>query len=153
MARLTKKSDNGYPMRKAKSAVIPVIQEQATVQKRVVETGKVKITKHVREYEELVDVPHFQDEIHIERVAVNQFVDTPPQVRTEGNVTIIPVMEERYVVEKRLFLTEELHVVNERKESHHPQNIKVLKEEVEVKRMGPAEMRAQTNARASKPRH
>jgi len=68
-------------------------------------------------------------------------------------VTIIPVMEERYVVEKRLFLTEELHVVNERKESHHPQNIKVLKEEVEVKRMGPAEMRAQTNARASKPRH
>jgi len=153
MARLTKKSDNGYPKRKAKPAVIPVIQEQATVQKRVVETGKVKITKHVREYEELVDVPHFQDEIHIERVAVNQFVDTPPQVRTEGNVTIIPVMEERYVVEKRLFLTEELHVVNERKESHHPQNIKVLKEEVEVKRMGPAEMRAQTNARASKPRH
>lgn len=153
MVRQKDNGEDGIPVRKVKPAVIPVIQEQAMVTKRVVETGKVKISKHVREYEELVDVPHFQDEVRIERVPVNQFVDQPPTVRTEGNVTIIPVMEERYVIEKKLFLTEELHVVNERKETHTPQTVKVLKEEVEVKRMSPSEIRARENARGAKRPH
>ena len=35
---------------------------------------------------------------------IDQFVDAAPQVRTEGDVTIIPVVEEVLVVEKRLVL-------------------------------------------------
>src|SRR5215203_6074462 len=134
-----------------KPAVIPVIQEQATVRKRVVETGKVKIAKHVREYEEIVDIPHVHEEVKVERMPVGQFVETAPKVRTEGETTIIPVLEERYVVEKRLFLVEELHIRKDRKESHYPQKVKVLKEEVEVKRITPGE--APAKARAAKPRH
>jgi len=118
-------------------AVIPVIQEQATVRKRVVETGKVRISKRVREYEDIVDIPHIQEEVKVDRVPVNQFVEAAPKVRTEGETTIIPVLEERYVVEKRLFLVEELHVRKDRTETHHPQKIKVLKEEVDVKRIMP----------------
>jgi uncharacterized protein (TIGR02271 family) len=133
-----------------KPTVIPVIQEQTTVTKRVIETGKVHIAKRLREYEELVDIPHFQEEVRVERVPVNQFIDDAPQVRTEGDVTIIPVLEERYVVEKRLFLTEELHIRKERKESHYPQTVKVLKEEVEIKRTSPGE--TQAKARAARPR-
>jgi uncharacterized protein (TIGR02271 family) len=120
-----------------KPAVIPVIQEQATVRKRVVETGKVKISKQVREYEEIVDIPHVHEEVKIERMPVNQFVESAPKVRTEGETTIIPVLEERYVVEKRLFLVEELHVRKDRTETHHPERIRVLKEEVDVKRITP----------------
>jgi uncharacterized protein (TIGR02271 family) len=153
MARQVKNVNEGNATRNAKPAVIPVIQEQATIAKRIVETGKVKISKRIREYEEMVDVPHFQEEVVIEHVPVNQFVDEPPKVRTEGNVTIIPVLEERYVVEKKLFLAEELHVSKNRKESHYPQKIKVLKEEVEVKRTGPAEMRERANDRVTKTRH
>ena len=130
--------ESRIPMRKMKSAVIPVIQEQATVSKRSIETGKVRIAKHVREYEEIVDVPHYQEEVKVERVPINQFVESAPEARTEGDTTIIPVLEERYVVEKRLFLVEEVHVRKERSESHVPQKVKVLKEEVEVERM-PAE--------------
>jgi stress response protein YsnF len=33
-----------------------------------------------------------------------------PAIRTEGDVTIVPVFEERLVVEKRLFLIEEVHL-------------------------------------------
>jgi len=120
-----------------KPAVIPVIQEQATVRKRVVETGKVKIAKHVREYEEIVDIPHVHEEVKVERMPVGQFVETAPKVRTEGETTIIPVLEERFVVEKRLFLVEELHVRKDRIETHHPEKIRVLKEEVDVKRITP----------------
>jgi len=153
MARQVKRSgDEGGPRRREiKPAVIPVIQEQTTVKKRVVETGKVHIAKRLREYEELVDIPHFQEEVHVERVPVNEFIDDAPKVRTEGDVTIIPVLEERYVVEKRLFLTEELHIRKERRESHYPQKVRVLKEEVEVKRTTPGETPAK--ARAAKPRH
>lgn len=33
-----------------------------------------------------------------------------PEIRTEGDVTIVPVLEEVLVVEKRLVLKEELHI-------------------------------------------
>ncbi|MBA2378931.1 MAG: YsnF/AvaK domain-containing protein [Blastocatellia bacterium] len=122
---------------KNKSAVIPVIQEQATVSKRVVETGKVRIAKHIRQYEEVVDVPHFQEEVKVDRVFVDQIIDEAPEVRTEGDVTIIPVVEERYVLEKRLVLVEELHISKDRKETHHPHTVTVMKEEVEVERLRP----------------
>lgn len=135
----------------AKPAVIPVIQEQATISKRIVETGKVRIAKHVREYEEVVDVPHYQEEVRVERVPVNEFVDEAPSVRTEGDVTIIPIIEERYVMEKRLFVAEELHIRKDRKESHNPQTLKVLKEEVEVTRLSPAQVESE-RAKAAKPR-
>ena len=139
-------------LREAKPAVIPVIQEQATVKKRVVETGKVKISKRVREYEELVDVPHFQEEVKVDRVPVDQFVDEAPVVRTEGDVTIVPILEERYVLEKKLVLVEELHIRKERKESHHPQTLKVLKEEVAVERISPGQTTRAPRAKAAKTR-
>ena len=135
--------------RNIKPAVIPVIQEEATISKRVVETGKVRIAKNVREYEEIVDVPHFQEQVNVDRVPVNQFVDETPSVRNEGGTTIIPVLEERYVVEKRLFLVEELHVRKDRIEKHNPQAVKVLKEEVTVERISPSESGEQQSKAAS----
>jgi len=139
MPRQVKRKDHDARNRDVKPAVIPVIQEQATIKKRVIETGKVHIAKRVNEYEEVVDIPQIHEEVRVEHVPVNQFVDQAPEVRTEGETTIIPVLEERAVVEKRLFLVEELHVRKERKESHHPQTVKVLKEEVEVQRLGPGD--------------
>ena len=35
----------------------------------------------------------------------------PPQLRTEGNVTILPVVEEVLVVERRLLIKEELRLI------------------------------------------
>jgi len=131
------KADVAAPLKEVKPATIPVIQEQATISKRVVETGRVKISKRVRECEEVVDVPHYQEEVKVERVPVNQFVEQMPYVRTEGDTTIIPVVEERHVLEKKLFVLEELHVKKERKESHQPHTVKVLKEEVQVERIPP----------------
>lgn len=143
--------NTGVPMREIKPAVIPVIEEQTTVSKRTVETGRVRISKHVREYEEIVDVPNYREEVRVEHVPVEKFVSESPAVRTEGDVTIIPVVEERYVLEKRLFVVEELHVRKERHESHNPQNVKVLKEHVEVDRLPPAGQSG-TQVADSKPR-
>jgi len=48
--------------------------------------------------------------VEVTRVPVDRVVDHPPEIRTENDVTIIPILEEVLVVEKRLVLKEELHV-------------------------------------------
>jgi len=114
--------------------VIPVIQEEVVFEKQVVETGKVRISKHIREFEEIVDEPLFREEVAVERVPINQFVEARPAVRQEGDTMIIPVVQEQIFVQKRLVLVEELRVRKQVVESHQPQRVTLRKEEVEIKR-------------------
>jgi uncharacterized protein (TIGR02271 family) len=122
--------------------VIPVIQEQVTFDKQVIETGKVRILKRIIEHEELVDVPLFREEVNVDRVPVNQYVDAAPQVRHEGDTMIIPVVQEQIFYQKRLLLVEELHVKKQIIEEHKPQPVTLLKEEVEITRSAADDNRA-----------
>jgi len=119
----------------ADTTVIPVIEEELDVQKRVVETGKVRVTKGVHEYETLVDEPLFRDEVEVERVRIDRVVDGPLPVRYEDDAMIVPIMEEVLVVEKRLVLKEELHIRKRRVEMHQPQQVTLRREEVRVERL------------------
>jgi uncharacterized protein (TIGR02271 family) len=123
------------PVESGEKIVIPVIAEQIAVGKQVVETGKVRISKRISEHEELVDVPLFKEEVRVERVPVNLFVDALPPVRQEGDTMIIPVVEEQIVIQKKLLLVEELRVRKEVVEHHQPQTVNLRKEEVEIKRV------------------
>ena len=114
--------------------VIPIIEEEVTIDKHIVPTGKVNIVKRVREHEELVDVPIYKGEVNVNRVPVNTFVEKHPPIRQEGDTMIIPIVQEQIVMVKKLLLVEELHVQNRIIESHHPQTVTLLKEEVEVTR-------------------
>jgi uncharacterized protein (TIGR02271 family) len=114
--------------------VVPVLVEELDVQKRLVETGKVRITKVVRERETLVDEPLFHDTVAITRVPIQRVVDGPVPVREENGTTIISVVEEVLVVEKRLMLREEIHIRKQRIEMHQPQRITLRSEEVQVER-------------------
>lgn len=114
--------------------VIPVIQEEITIDKRVIETGKVRISKRISEREELVDVPILQEEVTVERVPINLFVEEQPPVRQEGDTIIIPVVQEQIVIQKKLLLVEELRVRKQIVEAHEPQQVTLFKEEVEIKR-------------------
>lgn len=116
------------------SSVIPVIAEVLNVEKHEVETGRVRITKHVREYEELVDEPLFREDVTIERVQVNRIVDEAPPTRCEDDILFIPLVEEFLAVEKRLLFREELRVSRRRTETHQPQRVMLRKEEVTIER-------------------
>ena len=115
--------------------VVPVLMEELDVKKRLVETGKVRITKVVRERETLVDEPLFHDKVAITRVPIQRVVDGPVPVREENGTTIISVVEEVLVVEKRLMLREEIHIRKQRIETHQPQRITLRSEEVQVERI------------------
>jgi uncharacterized protein (TIGR02271 family) len=115
--------------------VIPVIVEELDVKKRMVETGRVRIHKTVSEREERIDTQRWQERVDVERVPVNRMVDTAPEQRQEGETLIIPVLEEVYVIEKRLRLKEEIRVTRKREVVNEPQSVTLRSEEVTVDRI------------------
>jgi uncharacterized protein (TIGR02271 family) len=112
--------------------VIPVIQEELVTGTRIVETGIIRIRKEIHEREETVDLPLMKEEIHVERVLVDQFVEEPPEVRHVGETLVVPVMEEVLVVEKRILLKEELHITKVAKTYHNPKKVTLRSEEVRI---------------------
>ncbi len=117
------------------SLVIPMIAEEMQVEKRRVATGGVRIHKTVQERTETIDEPLMEERVEVERIPVNQAVDAPPPVRYEGDVMIVPLLEEIFVVEKRLVLREELRIRKQRVETHKPQTITLRREEAAVERV------------------
>ncbi|MBA3534075.1 MAG: YsnF/AvaK domain-containing protein [Ardenticatenales bacterium] len=119
----------------SETLVIPVIEEFLKIQKRQVETGRVRIRKVVQEREETVNVPLLREEVSVERVPVNRYVDGPLDVRYEGDIMIVPVVEEVLVVEKRLVLKEELHISKRQVQTEVPQTVILRSEEAFVERL------------------
>lgn len=130
---MTKPSD---PKHSETKKTIPIIEERVSYDTQREQTGRVRITKQV--HEETVDVNESltRENVQVERVPKDEFIDgTPPSIRHEGDVTIIPVVEE--VLIKRLRLIEELHV-SKTTETHTDTNEVVLrKEQLVVERDSP----------------
>ena len=117
--------------------VVPVVAEELSVGKRIVERGRVRITKTISEREEVVDEPLQSEEATIERITVSRVVDAPPPVRYEGDVMIVPLVEEILVVERRLVVREELHISKRLVEVHAPQSVVLRREEATIERIEP----------------
>jgi uncharacterized protein (TIGR02271 family) len=90
--------------------IIPLIEETATVGKRQVVTGRVRVQTVTDTMDEVAKANVQRESVEVTRVPVDRMVETAPEIRTEGDVTILPVVEEVLVVEKRLVLKEELHI-------------------------------------------
>lgn len=88
----------------------PVIEEDARIAKRAVERERVTVRTTAEEKQVVVRDHLTLEEVEVVRVPVDREVAERPATRTEGAVTIIPIVEERLVVEKRLVLVEELHL-------------------------------------------
>lgn len=122
--------------------LIPVIEEQLQVAKRVVETGRLLVSKTVLEEEETVDISLVSEALSVERVPINQYVDAPPAVRYDGDTTIFPVLKEVLVTEKRLLLVEEVHITKQRTTASDTQRVMLRREEVTVQRVDSEEGRS-----------
>ncbi len=124
----------------ADELIVPVVAQELEVQKRTVESGRVRITKQVHERVETVEEPLVSERVVVERVAVNQVVAEPPATRQEGDTLIVPVVEEVLFVEKRLVLKEELRITRVRAvEMSPPERVTLRSEAVRVERVSPRE--------------
>jgi len=117
------------------SFTLPVVEEIVNLEKKTIETGKVKISKTVNVDTETVHLLKVQDQVQIERIPINEFVQTPPPpLRYEGDTIIIPVLQEVMVTEKRLLLIEEVRITKRKVESKESKEVVLRKEEIKVQR-------------------
>lgn len=124
------------------AAAIPLVEERLVVGKRQVETGRFRVRISIDEREERVPVELAHDEVEIERIPKNLPLAELPSVRLEGTTTIIPVVEEEVVVEKRLVLVEEIHVRRKTATAVEEIPVTLRSEEATVERDGADEAAA-----------
>jgi stress response protein YsnF len=121
--------------------VIPLYTEDVSVQHR-------KRERYVRVHVQTVNQPHLVDEnivhesIEVERVAIGQQIDSIPPVRQEGDTTIISVVEEVVVVERRLILKEEIRLHRVRTNERYRETVMVREQQAVVERTEPGESKS-----------
>jgi uncharacterized protein (TIGR02271 family) len=117
--------------------VVPVTQERLEVGRRTVETGAVRVRKHVHEDTEQVSEPLITEFIETQRVPVGRVLREPVGIRQEGNVTIVPVIQERLVTRKELVLVEEIHLTRRREVHKTNEEVTLRRESVVIERFDP----------------
>ena len=73
--------------------VVPLASEELRLEKRETSTGKVRVQTVVETVDELARATVEEESLDVQRVPVGKVVPEPPGIRTEGDVTIIPVLE------------------------------------------------------------
>lgn len=102
-------SGSGGPASDEVTAV-PLMEERLSIAKRQVECDRVRVHVTVEERQETVTEELVREDLEIERVPRNVRLTEVPQVRFEGDTTIVPVVKEVVVTEKALMLVEEVHI-------------------------------------------
>ena len=89
---------------------VSLLEEELDLSKTEVVTDRVQLQTRVEELDVVIDDELIRGELKVERVAVDLPVTAAPALRQEGDTLIVSVVEERLVVEKRLFVVEEVRI-------------------------------------------
>ncbi|WP_131117219.1 YsnF/AvaK domain-containing protein [Lichenihabitans psoromatis] len=116
---------------------IPLIEETFSVSKQSILTGKVRVSTRTEGVEALAEVTLERSIVDVSRVPVGRIVDEAPSVRTEGDTTIVPVLEERFVIVKQLYLVEELHIRHRVEQDVSTTPVSLRRQTAIVERYGP----------------
>jgi len=90
--------------------ILPVLEEVPRIRRRRRVTGRVRVAVTTAEATEAIEAVQRRRTAEVTRVPIGREVESPPPVRQEGDVLIVPVLEERMVLVRRLVLTEEVHL-------------------------------------------
>ena len=89
---------------------LELVEESLHVEAERVVTGRVRVTTRSDLSEEIAHASLAGERVEVTRETIGREVSEAPPTRVEGDVTIIPVLEEIVVVEKRLMLVEEIRI-------------------------------------------
>src|ERR1700712_5693363 len=113
--------------------VIPLHVEDVSVERRKVERD-VRVHVHTISHDHLVDEALAHESVEIERVAIGRPVDEIPPVREEGDTTVISIVEEVLVVERRLVLKEEIRLRRVRTIEQHRETVTLREQQAVIER-------------------
>ncbi len=121
---------------------VPVLEESLSLQRREVETGRVRVRLRTETEETQVHADLRSEAVEVERIPIGRELaagEAPPSTREEeeGRVLVIPVLEEVLVVEKRLVLREELRVRRTSVSEPADMPVTLRRQHVEIERLPP----------------
>ena len=111
----------------------------------------VRLSTSTQTLERLVDEELTHDHVTVDRVLVGRVVDAFPEIRVEGDVTIVPVVKEEIVIQRQLFLVEEVHMRRVRITERHRETVKLRKQVADVARIAPGSTGSVPKSPPSKP--
>ena len=79
---------------------IQLVEETSSVDKERLVTGRVRVSTSSNSVDELAHATLTGVRVEVTREAIGREIDAMPVARVEGEITIIPVVEEIVVVEK-----------------------------------------------------
>ena len=119
----------------AGQTVIPLFEEQLAVTKQVIPTARVQVSRVTHSHEELVDELLSREKVEVERVPIDQLVETMPPVREEGDYLIIPVVEEVLKIERVLVLKEEVRIRRVQHTERYQERVTLRRQQAVVNRL------------------
>ena len=99
------------------------------VRRTLVRAARTTVERPVTIQEELA-----RESVVVEHVPVGRVIEEIPPIRQEGDVTIIPVVEEEVVVVRRLVLKEEVHLRRVRTTERHIETVTLREQKLTVTR-------------------
>ena len=136
-AQLNVSQPNDPHEKEADAMANKVVQRMGNAEKSTKEEEKVsnKITPVVqKKCADCNEEENTQLKRDDEKIPVNKYVETAPQIRYDGDTMIVPVVREVVVVEKRLLLVEEVHVTKTTVTNEAEKSVPLRREEIFVER-------------------
>ena len=115
--------------------VVPVLNEELHADAIPVQTGGVRVTKHVEGHDEILEQELRKGRVEVKRVKTERVVDGPQPVQRVGNTLVVPVVSEVLHVEKRWVVTEEIHLTQFEERETVQQTVTVNREQADVQRV------------------
>ena len=113
---------------------LPLAKEELTISKCETAGETIRVSVSTSRVDRQVELTRTAEHISIETVDIGREVAEAPSVRTVGNVTIIPIVEEELVVTKRLILKQEIHLTRTQTETVRVETVPLRTEHAVVER-------------------
>lgn len=111
---------------------IPLVEERLVADRIVREGRTITVTTTPVTTQTTIAEPVLRETVSVERVPVGAVVADLPPIREDGDLIVIPVVEERIRVVRELVLVEEVHLRRTRREELHKETVTTVRTEVDV---------------------
>lgn len=109
--------------------------EQLAVTRRTVARGVVQARTVTTQRDQIIDETLSHQRVEVTRVPIGRVVERAPEIRHEGDVMILPVVEEELIVQRRLVLKEEVHLRRVVTTSVHHEAVALREQDVVITRL------------------
>jgi len=118
--------------------IVPLVEEYLNVNKEWVQSGEVVVRKTVQTTTQTIPVNVAYEEVQVDHVPVNRALAHREKTEPwwDGDVMVIPVIEEEIVVMKRQVLKEELRVHKRRLVRQENVSDTVRSEQIQIEATG-----------------